>query len=176
MSYSSYFHIAHKNTRAHIYMVYIQPGRYTQASWNLVGSKTFGVYLAKWRHPSWKWSVRLSGVALARRNANCRIFICDGPREWFAWRHWPPLNRRTCRSYFFPLSNVKWNPIRSGYIHCSRARRLYRSAREIRESGNARCSMRSPRSPFQGSICILSMISRWFSILLFPILFLAFDI
>lgn len=28
-----------------------------------MGSKTFGVYLAKWRHPSWKWPVRRSVAA-----------------------------------------------------------------------------------------------------------------
>lgn len=48
-----------------------------------MGSKTFGVYLAKWRHPSWKWPGRYYGCH-REENANCRIFIRDGVREWFA--------------------------------------------------------------------------------------------
>lgn len=31
-----------------------------------MGSKTFGVYLAKWRHPSWKWPVRHSTAAAGK--------------------------------------------------------------------------------------------------------------
>lgn len=48
-----------------------------------MGSKTFGVYLAKWRHPSWKWPGRYYGCH-REENANCRIFIRDAVREWFA--------------------------------------------------------------------------------------------
>ena len=77
MSYSSYFCVAHKNART------VYPGRYWEASWNLVGSKTFGIYLAKWRHPSWKWPVRHSAVAGKCKLSN--IYM-----GWFAWRRWAP--------------------------------------------------------------------------------------
>lgn len=77
VSYSSYF------SRREYIRIYTCPAG--GASWNLVGSKTFGVYLAKWRHPSWKWPGRYYACH-REENANCRIFICDAVREWFACR------------------------------------------------------------------------------------------
>lgn len=128
MSYSSYFRIAHKN---------IYPA--TEASWNLVGSKTFGVYLAKWRHPSWKWPVRYSVATVGK----CKLsniytrrstrMICMAASGSLA---------RGRRRFYFLLSNDKIGTNQIEYVLMSYSPYnvwlYFLLSRGIRESGNAR--------------------------------------
>lgn len=104
-----------------------------------MGSKTFGVYLAKWRHPSWKWPVRHSVAAATGKCKLSNIYtrpstgmICMAASRPSAT---PPPPSVPILLLLLP--NAKWKPIRSG-ISFRRAPLLYRRSREIRESGNVR--------------------------------------
>jgi len=117
VSYSSYFCVAHKNARVYPSLL--------EASWNLVGSKTFDVYLAKWRHPSWKWPVRHSAVA-----GKCKLSNIDlhGGIELLG------------RDASFPASFAlerKVKPNLIGYPFAILSMCPYRPSWEFCESGNA---------------------------------------
>lgn len=114
--------------------VYI-PRSLLEASWNLVGSKTFGIYLAKWRHPSWKWPVRHTPPLCRGGEMQIVEYLYGMVHGDDLHGGVEPLGRRLL-PYFFSFSNAKWNSIRSGVYPFAILLSLYRPTREFRESGN----------------------------------------